>query len=261
MSKITGNGLVKFCKSKLKTPYVYGMKGDELTTDKLNSLAKTYPSMFTKTYKEKAKKFIGKKCTDCSGLIGWYTGKYLSSSGLYSSAKEHNPIKTVDKAPLGAILWKSGHVGVYIGDGYCIEAKGIDYGVVKSKISKTKFTHWLVMDYIDYGSGSKDIVVKENWVKDLQQAINRTDRSINLVENGIADSKTLKACPLLVKGSKGLVVKVLQERLKELGYYKWEPTSKFGKGTYSAVKKFQSDKCLAVDGKFGPKSWKELLNL
>lgn len=258
---VTALGLVDFCKSKLGTPYVYGMKGDELTNSKLNALSKSYPSMFTSTYKTKAKKFIGKKCTDCSGLISWYTGKVLSSSGLYASAKERHPISSISSAPKGAILWKSGHVGVYIGDGYCIEAKGIDYGVVKSKVSNTKFTHWMLMNYIDYGTGTSNNVSHDNWIKDLQQAINRSDRTANLVEDGIPGPKTLEACPLLKKGSKGLVVKVLQERYKVLGYYRWTSTGKFGAGTCSATKKFQSDKCLSVDAKVGQKTWKELLDL
>lgn len=262
MSKrVSASGLVKFCESKLGVPYVYGMKGDELTISRLNSLSKLYPSMFTASYKTKAKRFIGKKCTDCSGLISWYTGKVLSSSGLYAEAKKRQPISKIKDAPKGAILWRSGHVGVYIGNGYCIEAKGIDYGVVKTKVSTTKFTHWLLMDYIDYGDGTNNSVYKENWIKDLQQAVNRNNRNVNLVENGVPDKVLLSACPLLKRGSTGQIVTVLQERLKVLGYYKWKPTGKFGAGTCSAVRRYQADKCLAIDEKVGQKTWGELLDV
>ena len=79
MAKLTGAGLAQFAKSKIGTPYVYGAKGAEgaLTASRLNTLAKSYPSMFTTSYITKARKFIGKVCTDCSGLQSWYTGKLL----------------------------------------------------------------------------------------------------------------------------------------------------------------------------------------
>lgn len=34
------------------------------------------------------------------------------------------------------------HVGVYIGDGTVVHAKGHDYGVVRQELSTVKFTHW-----------------------------------------------------------------------------------------------------------------------
>ena len=40
--KLTNIGLIAFAKSKLGTPYVYGMKGTVLTQAKYNSLKKLY---------------------------------------------------------------------------------------------------------------------------------------------------------------------------------------------------------------------------
>lgn len=56
-------------------------------------------------------------------------------------------------------------------------------------------------------------------------------------------------------GDKGSDVWHLQNRLKELGYYKWRPDGIFGYGTERAVKKFQKDNNLPVDGKV---SWNTL---
>ena len=70
-------------------------------------------------------------------------------------------VKSVERrgAPLLAVLkdiakglavWRDGHIGVYIGGGYVIEAMGTKYGVVKTKLSERSFTNWLEIPYIDY---------------------------------------------------------------------------------------------------------------
>lgn len=267
--KVTNTELVKFAKSKVGTPYVYGSKGEKLTTNMINTFTKMYPKVFTTSYVNKAKKYVGKVCTDCSGLISWCTGVLLGSSGLYSQAKEKHPISTISKAPVGAILWRSGHVGVYIGNDKLIEAKGINYGTIESKVSSSTFTHWLIMDYIDYGNykysssttSSSTSNNKTNWIQKLQSEINRSIKDTLIAEDGIAGPKTLNSAPLLKSGSKGGTVVVLQERLKTLGYYKSNPTGTFDKTTLEAVKKFQKDKKLSVDGIVGKNTWSKLLNL
>ena len=80
------NGLIEFCKSKIGTPYVYGAKGEVLTESRLNILAKQNPGMYTSAYKAKAKKFLGQHCTDCSGLISWYTGIIRGSYNYHDTA-------------------------------------------------------------------------------------------------------------------------------------------------------------------------------
>lgn len=143
---MTGKELVAFCENKIGTNYVYGMKGEVMTESRYNMLKDMYGDLIWDSDREK----IGTVCVDCSGLIGWATGTYYSSGGLYNNAKKKGSIKTIIDAPTGAILYKKGHVGVYCGNEYCIEAKGSAYGVVKTKISETAWTHWLLMDYIDY---------------------------------------------------------------------------------------------------------------
>lgn len=56
------------------------------------------------------------------------------------------------------------------------------------------------------------------------------------------------------KGSSGPAVLAVQQRLKALGYYKGPLDGKFGNGTLSAVKSFQTLNGLRVDGKVGPKT-------
>ena len=103
---------------------------------------------------------------DCSGLFAWafrqlggycYHGsntmfrRYSSASGSLAAGKR------TDGEPLkpGTAVYKFNasegyhHVGLYIGEGGVIEAKGTAYGVVKSKIG-SGWTHWGELKGVDY---------------------------------------------------------------------------------------------------------------
>ncbi len=62
----------------------------------------------------------------------------------------------------------------------------------------------------------------------------------------------------LSKGDRGDDVKQLQQRLKELGYFKGTCTGYYGDATEKAVKAFQSRNGLTADGKAGEKTLKKL---
>ena len=143
---LTNVGLVSFIKTKLGTPYVYGMKGKVMTLNDYNSLKKKYGSAVWDSDKKK----VGKVCCDCSGLISWYTGIQRGSTQYKNLAKKVNPISTISKAPIGAAVWQEGHIGVYIGNGEYIAEDGSAYGCRKNKISKAKFTHWFLLSDIEY---------------------------------------------------------------------------------------------------------------
>lgn len=59
------------------------------------------------------------------------------------------------------------------------------------------------------------------------------------------------AATLLSHGSTGLKVRMLQRKLIELGYLAGDPTNTFDDATLNAVKAFQTDKGLVVDGVVG----------
>jgi len=157
MSK-TAKGLVEFCTGKVGTPYVYGAKGEVLTQSRINQLARENPNMYTDAYIAKAKKFIGRACTDCSGLISWYTGIIRGSSNFCDTAVENHPVSALNESMTGWALWKPGHIGVYIGGGVVIEAKGINYGTIKSRVTDTPWHAALKLKDIDYS-----VVKKSGW--------------------------------------------------------------------------------------------------
>lgn len=102
----------------------------------------------------------GMYCADCVGLIkGHYwdqDGKRVydaktdvSASGMYDRSPIKGLIKNLPEVP-GLILYAPGHVGVYEGNGHVIEAKGFAHGIIRSKVSEGKWTHWCVCAYISY---------------------------------------------------------------------------------------------------------------
>ena len=72
-------------------------------------------------------------------------------------------------------------------------------------------------------------------------------------------TQTLKEeLPILRKGNKGYYVGYLQEKLNALGYDSGKADKIFGPKTLAAVKAFQAERNLSVDGIVGPKTWAEL---
>ena len=55
-------------------------------------------------------------------------------------------------------------------------------------------------------------------------------------------------------GSRGERVALIQQRLKEWGYYSGKVDGVFGRGTYNAVVRFQRQNGLSVDGQVGKKT-------
>jgi len=74
----------------------------------------------------------------------------------------------------------------------------------------------------------------------------KTDSSANPIQAGLK---------LLRSGSTGDDVKEIQTKLKELGYLTKEPTGEFDKDTYNAVKAFQTNASIGVDGIVGPQTY------
>ena len=241
MANLTGTGLASFAKGKKGTPYVYGAKGADgaLTQVKVNFLAKNYKNIFTATYlnKIKTRGLVGKVCTDCSGLISWYTGKVLGSSQMYSSAYTRLPIAQWKNFAIGTVLWKQGHVGVYLGDGLVAEARGIDEGTVISKITDQKWAYGLTFSYINY------------------------DIKTPIKENVSYKGKNPYQTPskMIKRNQKGEDVKWMQWELVEAGF-NIRVDGIYGPATETALKTFQRSSKIEVDGICGPQTISALIN-
>lgn len=101
---------------------------------------------------------------------------------------------------------------------------------------------------------------KENWIRRLQAECNAQGFSNQRVD-GIPGKNTLAGCPELGRSSKGKITALVQEYLKALGYYRGKVDGINGKLTQEAIKGFQSDHNLLVDGIVGQNTWRALLGL
>lgn len=171
--KYTGNDLVIYATYQLGKPYWYGTFGQIATAALYTQKSKQYSDMYNKWPKESFVVQYGQKVHDCSGLVkglfmtpdaltqpnapAVYDSKYdWSANGLIEACEEQGPISLLQEIP-GLILWKNGHVGIYVGGGNVIEAKGHAYGVIRSKLSDTNWVRWGKCPYLDYSSKPKPI--------------------------------------------------------------------------------------------------------
>jgi peptidoglycan hydrolase-like protein with peptidoglycan-binding domain len=87
----------------------------------------------------------------------------------------------------------------------------------------------------------------------------QTDK--NLGEDGIVGPETWAALIIQTnQGDTGQEVRAVQKLLKDKYGYNINVDGIFGPDTSNAVKDFQSDNGLAVDGIVGPNTWRELVS-
>ena len=102
----------------------------------------------------------------------------------------------------------------------------------------------------------------DEWVRELQHECNNQGYSKQKVD-GVVGPVTLAGCPVVRKGAKGNITKLIQKRLLSLDYKlpKWGADGGCGDETVEAIKAFQIDKSLSVDGVVGQDTWRKLLNM
>ena len=122
---------------------------------------------------------------------------------------------------------RMGHVGIYLGDGTVVHAKGHDYGVVHQELSSKDFTHYGIPD-------------------------------------GLYDGEYQP--PVLQRGDNNQFVQKMQELLIKHGYILPESKSAkngadgiFGPITESKLKEFQKDHGLTADGVCRLQTWEALM--
>lgn len=168
MSEFTAKGLVEYCKQALgwKTVYMWGGLMKTVTQAFIDYKKKQYPKYYSEARVKQLQTKIGNYYgCDCVGLIKSYlfgginSPKYKSkwdtnTRGMYSVSKTKGTIETLPEIQ-GLILYMKGHVGVYIGNGECIECTLGKYGdgVVKTKVAGRGWTHWLQLPWLDYNDG------------------------------------------------------------------------------------------------------------
>ncbi|ENK1242183.1 peptidoglycan-binding protein [Clostridium sporogenes] len=111
----------------------------------------------------------------------------------------------------------------------------------------------------DSNRSTSTIYGKHSLINSLQQEIiGQGFGSIKV--DGIAGEATLNAAPIVKKGARGKISKIIQQMLINIGYSvgSYASDGVFGDGTVTAIKAFQRDSNLSADGIVGKETWKKL---
>ena len=238
-------------------PYIFGDRGVNCTpAHRRNAYASKggeYP-----TIKSKCKNFNGAgtcsgcqfypggvtKAFDCRGFTYWVLlqiygwklmgGGATSQWNTESNWKSKGEIGSMPRDTLCCLFVKKGKTMEHTGFGLNDETIECSSGVQHFTKRKAKWTHWGVPACID-------------GVVPPQPTPTPTPTPS-------------KKHPTVKKGSKGTAVTELQQKLLAKGYSlpKYGADGSFGNETLTAVKQFQKDKGLVVDGIVGTKTWAAL---
>lgn len=144
--------------------YVWGTYGNVLDEAALTFKLEQYGDPVADYEEIIRAQWMGRRTVDCAGLIksyGWYDPDagsivYLygdmpdvGTEGFYEQATERGTIDTLPETP-GLILYREGHVGVYIGGGWAIESISSAGGVVRTRVADRPWTDWFKCANITY---------------------------------------------------------------------------------------------------------------
>ena len=144
--------------------YVWGTYGHVLTRSYYEAKLAQYPEGVGNYADFILANWLGKRTADCVGLVKgycWFDPEAqsigyavngmpdIATEQMIEWCDEKGSISTMPEIP-GLLLWMDGHVGIYIGDGYAIEAMGTRYGVVKTQVAGRGWQKWGKIPCIDY---------------------------------------------------------------------------------------------------------------
>lgn len=118
--------------------------------------------------------WLGKRTADCVGLIKgycWFDPEAQSigyavngmpdvgADSVIGLCSESGSLDTMPEIP-GLVLWKQGHVGIYIGSGYAIEAMGTRYGVVKTQVAGRGWAKWGKLSCLEFVAVGEEAITE-----------------------------------------------------------------------------------------------------
>lgn len=157
-------------------------------------------------------------------------------------------LKTKEEYTKGTLTTIKDNFRVYSNDAECVSGyfdfiSAKRYANLKTSANYMQFAEYLKAD--GYATSSSYV-----------NTLCRTVEKYNLTRfDKNAVSVVVSNRPVLRRGSKGEDVKYLQTVLNKEGYKVGAIDGIFGKNTESALKQFQNEKMLVIDGICGPKTW------
>lgn len=179
----TTQGLVTYAYAMVGEPYWYGAYGFVADASILGTMRGMYPVQYDNANYQGATPFedqYGHPVHDCVGLIKGFRWSKISVSGgtativhptindyvraedvdvagLYSQCTVNKGILTPSvptaEYPIGAVCFYAdmNHCGVYVGNGYVIEARGHTFGVQRNLLSdRTSFFYWGIPNWLKW---------------------------------------------------------------------------------------------------------------
>ena len=282
---------VKKVATDYRTLYVFGCFGAPLNDENKKRYSKN--NSFNKKA-ERAKKINAASADtfgfDCSNLIkgvlwGWngdktktyggakYGANYVPDISADSMIAKCSDVSTdFSKIEVGEVVWIKGHIGVYIGDGLCVECvakwrDGVQITAIKNILPKSNFNSrkWTKhgkLPYIEYIAEQ----VKENEDKPNVSVLEWQKAAIAdgfKLASG-ADGIWGKECEAVAR--KAICKKRVTYKYKSLTKLVQtavgvKADGKFGKDTKAAVIKWQKLMGLTADGAVGLNTWKKILGV
>lgn len=184
--------LVQYAKAMVGLPYWYGCYGQIGSKSLYDYKRNQYPDYYC-SWSDFPSQY-GKRVHDCVGLVKGYLWsssptaepKYNSSQdvsafGMYSVSKQRGN-KSSFPGVEGTLVYKASnannyltihHIGVYSTDGYVYEAKGHEYGVVKTKFNRNDWQFWSYCPFISYNTeySAKPIDVTKKSVEEIAKEV------------------------------------------------------------------------------------------
>lgn len=239
--------VIQAAESQIGSPYVYGTWGQECTVALRKRYASYSPSQAETTYKRcpvlsdkqttcAGCKYQGRLAFDCRGFTHWalnqagieITGGYVGRQWSDSNWAEKGDIGAMPDLVCCVFIRKSNgnwsHTGLHVGGGRIIHCS-VDVKTDDLNNNERAWTHYAI----------------PNGLYTAEEIAAAHERRGLFV-------RTLK------KGYQGEDVRAMQEMLNRIGYNCGTADGIFGTKTLEAVRRFQENNGLSVDGIAGPET-------
>lgn len=258
---------LRFALQRLGSPYVYGGSGKPCTPEYRRARMKQYPGsakaiarncpvLSGKADSCSACRYRGRDCFDCAQLVKlalkaegillpsgassqWKAGAIWAFRGEVTHVARSHACVLFRKDAQGSADRPMAHVGLSLGDGRVIDARGHQAGVMQSKITAYPWTH---MAFPKGFPVPAELTGKEAILAPLtfEQPPEKKPKA------ALQDLS-------LALGERGELVRLLQNQLLRLGYPlpRFGADGKYGRETSQAVVAFQRVTGLAPTGQAG----------
>jgi hypothetical protein len=302
MARKTNIGLAEYCNKQIGRPYWlggFGQRADKEFYDRNKNRLQYGP------WEGDYEKAEGQKVHDCCGLVKgyywtdgpdvpWKPGQYeingLPDWGVeeqYAHCSEKGKIDTIPEMA-GVLVFTSSmsHMGIYIGSGKVVEARGHAYGVQKNTLKDRSFALWGKLDVLtyekpvsedfngeikkfqiflnsNYGNSISKItgrlevdgrcgrMTKKAAVVAMQNELNKLGERLSIDGGPGILTRQAMSRHMVKRGTKGNMAYIVQGLLYGAGYDCNGFDGSIGAGCDAAIRKYQADKGLEVDGKVG----------